>query len=89
MFPRIIYFKNGKCCLDISFMYSFLRVMNVSCFYFPSFIFKFNSGVIKFILEIYISFHELCISNTDYKVAVLGSNPANASIPSGQHKLAA
>jgi hypothetical protein len=31
-------------------------------------------------LEIYISFQELGISNTDYKAAVPGSNPANASI---------
>ncbi len=50
---------------------------------------KFNSGFIKFILEIYISFQELCISNTDYEAAVPGSNPENASISSEQHKLAA
>ncbi len=43
---------------------------------------EFNSGFIKFILEIYISFQELCISNSDYKAAVPGSNPANASISS-------
>jgi hypothetical protein len=75
MFPRIIYFNNGNYYLEISFMYSFFRIMNVSWFYFPSFILKFNSGFIKFILEIYISFQELCISNTDY-------NSANASISS-------
>ncbi len=50
---------------------------------------KFNAGFIKFIFEIYISFQELCISNTDYKAAVPDSNPANASIPSWQNKLAA
>jgi hypothetical protein len=43
---------------------------------------KFNLGFIKFILEIYISFQELCFSNPDYKAAVPGSNPANACIPS-------
>jgi hypothetical protein len=43
---------------------------------------KFNSGFIKLILEIAISFQELCISNTDYKASVPGSNPANASISS-------
>jgi hypothetical protein len=43
---------------------------------------KFNSGFIKFILEIYISFQEFYISNTDYKAGVPGSNPANASISS-------
>ncbi len=42
---------------------------------------KINSGFIKLILEIYISFQELCISNTDYKAAISGLNPANASIP--------
>jgi hypothetical protein len=82
MFPRIMYFKNGKYYLEISFMYSFLRIMNVSSFYFLVSFLNFNSGFIKFILEIYISFHELCISNTDYKAAVPGSNPANASISS-------
>ncbi len=53
--------------LDFIFLVSFL---------------EFNFGFIKFILEIYISFQELCISNTDYKAVVPGSNPANASIPS-------
>ncbi len=75
MFPRIIYFKNGKCCLEISFMYSFFRIMNVSCFIFLVSFLKFNFGFIKFILEIYIYFQ-------DYKAAVPGSNPTNDSIPS-------
>jgi hypothetical protein len=48
---------------------------------------KLNSGFIKFMLEIYILFQELLISNTGkiktvpyYKAAVPGSNPAIASI---------
>jgi hypothetical protein len=57
-------------------MYSFFRIMNVSCFIFLVSFLRFNFGFIKFILEIYISFQELCISNTDYKAAVPGSNPA-------------
>ncbi len=80
MFPRIMYFINGKYYLEISFMYSFFRIMNV--FIFLVSILKINSGFIKFILEIYISFQELCISNTDYKAAVPGSNLTNASISS-------
>ncbi len=46
-----------------------------------------NSGFIKYMLEIYFSFSELFISNTEkiktvpyYKAAVPGSNPAIASI---------
>ncbi len=42
-----------------------------------------------FFLEIYISFQELCIYNTDYKAAVPGLNLENASIPSWQQKSAA
>jgi hypothetical protein len=63
-------------CLQSQKMFSFMWLM-------------WQPGFIMFILEIYISFQELCISNTDYKAAVPGSNPANASIPSWQHKLAA
>jgi hypothetical protein len=35
-------------------MYSFFRIMNLSCLYLPDLIFKFNSVFIKFILDIYI-----------------------------------
>ncbi len=60
----------------------FLELLMSLVFIFLVSFLKFNFGFIKFVLEKYISFQELCISNTDYKAAVPGSNPVNASIPS-------
>jgi hypothetical protein len=74
-------------------MYSFLRIMNVSCFYFPSFILKFNSGLIKYILEIYIysknyAFLALTIKQQS-RVRILRMLASQVSSISWQHKLTA
>jgi hypothetical protein len=60
----------------------FLELLMSLVFIFLVSFLKFNSGFIKFILEIYLSCQQLCISNIDYKAAAPGSNPTNASISS-------
>jgi hypothetical protein len=69
--------QKWKCCLEISFMYYFFRMMNVSCFYFPNLNFEIQFWIYKvYVGNIHIFLGiKLCISNTRKDQSLIGLVP--------------